>query len=102
MVNVADVRRRHPNCVLLRMKRRENCTLRPLRRSHFVVPRTLTVGDLMILIRRRLALSPDRALFLLIAGRMVACSQLIAHLDTEENREDGVLTAYFTDENAFG
>jgi len=96
------LQRRYPDTVLIKATRGRGCTLPALRRSHLMVPKTLTVGHLLHILRNRLAISADVAVFLFVDGVIPPCSQLIGHLDASNREEHDILHIEYASENAFG
>ena len=77
-----------------------------LRTNKFLVPRDLTVSEFVYMIRRKMTLKPEQALYMSLEdGRMIQCSQLMSQLyDAHKNEDDkqrGLIILYFT-ENTFG
>jgi GABA(A) receptor-associated protein len=69
----------------------------------FLVPLTFTVGQFMHLIRQRMTLKPEQALFLFINEKTIPpTSALISQLYKEYKDTDGYLTFTYCIENTFG
>lgn len=72
----------------------------------FLVPRDLTVGQFMYMIRKRMKLNPDQALFLMTGPRkdvMLPNSMMIdAACEQYHDKEDGFMYITYTLENTFG
>ena len=85
-------------------ERNSNCTnLAPIDKRKFLVPRDLTTGQFLYVVRKRLELEPSQAIFLMTeSGRLPASSQTIEMLYDQEAHEDGFLYLYYTGENTFG
>lgn len=73
-------------------------------KNKYLVPNTLTVGQFMYVIRKRIKLEAERALFLFIGSAQVipATSSLISSLYEQHKDRDGFLYIVYTDENTFG
>ena len=68
-------------------------------REKYLVPPDLTAGQFLCVLRRRLTLGKEEALFLLCRGKAVHGTALLAGLDREE---DGFLYLVYAKENVFG
>jgi GABA(A) receptor-associated protein len=72
-----------------------------LAKSKFLVPKDLTMGQLIYVVRKRLKLPSEKAMFLYINNQMVRVSSTISELDCESS-EDGFLYVRYGTENVFG
>ncbi len=68
----------------------------------FLVPRNFTVGQFIFVIRQRMLLSPDIALFLFTNGNIPSSSSFLIHVYDTFKDTDGFLYFTFSFENSFG
>jgi GABA(A) receptor-associated protein len=69
----------------------------------FLVPRAHTVGQFIHLIRQRMTLKPEQAMFLFINEKTIPpTSAVMSQLYTEHKDTDGFLTFTYCIENTFG
>jgi GABA(A) receptor-associated protein len=73
-----------------------------LDKTKYLVPCDLTVGQLMYVIRKRLKLDAEKALFFLIKNTMPTASLLISAVYEEHKDDDGYLYVVYSSENTFG
>ena len=73
-----------------------------LDKSRFLVPSDLTLGQLVFVIRRRLALPPGDALFLYIGGVLPPTNLLMREVYSLHREPDGFLYIQYSGEAAFG
>lgn len=73
-----------------------------LDKNKYLVPLDLTLGQFQYVIRRRMRLPQEKALFLFINGNIFNSSQLISSLYDQEKDEDGFLYINYSFENTFG
>ena len=71
-------------------------------KKKYLVPRDLTLGQFLYVIRRRLKLTAEKALFLFIANKIHASSQRIDYLYNVYKDNDGFLYISYSYENTFG
>jgi GABA(A) receptor-associated protein len=71
-------------------------------KNKYLVPNDLTVGHFVYVIRKRLKLSPEKAIFLFINGSIPSGSTLLCHLYDIYKDKDGFLYITYTFENTFG
>ena len=75
----------------------------PYRKKHkYLVPRDLTVGQFLYIIRKQLKLNHEQAIFLFINESIPASSSLIGDVFEERKNVDGFLYAVYSLENTFG
>ncbi len=74
-----------------------------LDRSKYLVPTDLTVGQFLYIIRKRIKLNPEQALFLFTDGATIpATAQLMSIIYNESKNEDGFLYFSVSSESTFG
>jgi len=71
-------------------------------RSKYLCPRDLSIANFMLLIRKRLQLSPEKALYLFIDNKIVPCSQLLGTVYERKKDDDGFLYINYAGESTFG
>ena len=75
----------------------------PLDKIKYLVPIDLTVGQFMYVIRSRLKLNAEKALYLFINGTIPASSSVILDLyELYKDETDGFLYIVLNGENTFG
>lgn len=74
-----------------------------LDKTKYLVPYDLTVGQLLYTIRRRLKLTPDKAIFLYLENNTLpASTHMISTLYEYNKNEDGFLYVAIGSESVFG
>lgn len=71
-------------------------------KNKFLVPRDITVGQFIFTIRKRIQLSPDKALYLFINDKIPPTSSKIASVYDELHDEDLYLYCIISEESTFG
>ena len=99
----ARVRERFPDRVLIVITRRA-ITDPKMDKSKFVVPRDLTIGNLLLVVRRRVMLRSSDALFLfpVESKQMLSAATTVGQAADAHAERSGVLYLGYTQENAFG
>lgn len=98
------LRARHPNhvFVILEKASRDAAHLPPLDKNKFIVGSASTVGQLLFMIRRRMSLPSETALFLFVGNVLPTASQTMGELQHLFASPDGFLRMCFTSEAVFG
>ena len=71
-------------------------------KKKYLVPCDLTVGQFQYVIRKRIKLSAQKALFIFVNDKLPTTSQLIKDLYENEKDKDGFLYIKYAGENTFG
>jgi GABA(A) receptor-associated protein len=96
------------NRIHLKYPDRIPCIIEPLKKfniiikNKYLVPDDLTLGQLIYIIRRRIKLSPEKALFVFINNKLPPSSSTIKELYNIYREADGFLYFTFCLENTFG
>jgi len=77
-------------------------TLTDIDKKKYLVPRDLTLGQFMYVIRKRIKLPPEQAIFLFINGTIPATTTLLNVMDDNYRDADGFLYITYSGENTFG
>jgi GABA(A) receptor-associated protein len=71
-------------------------------KNKYLVPHDLTVGQFIYVIRKRMSLSAEKALYLIINGFIPSNSNYLSSLYNYYKEEDNFLYITYTFENTFG
>jgi len=71
-------------------------------KTKFLVPGDLTLGQFIFIIRRRLTLSSETALFMFVGGTLATTNTLMRELYSTHKDIDGFMYATYSGENTFG
>ncbi len=71
-------------------------------KTKYLVPRDLTVGQFLYVIRKRMSLSPEQAIYLFIGGTIPTTSEMMNVIYENHRDADGFLYVYYSCENTFG
>ena len=97
------VRAKYPDLVPVICERVKNCNLPNTTRRKYLVPQSLTMGQFMYVLRRRINLDANRAMFLFLSGDTLApTSELVSTLYDTHKDNDGFLYMEYSGENTFG
>ena len=96
------LQKKYTNHVFVHVHRSPRCTDIPhLDKFKFIVPRDMTVGSFLFVVRRRMQLPPEKALFLFVNNTLPTSSSLISAIYAEHATK-GILQMYYAGENTFG
>lgn len=94
---------KYPDRVPVIAEVHEDADLPPLDRQKYLVPCDLTAGQFTAIIRARIKLAPEEALYLFMAGKVLPpMSQLMSQVYKDNKDEDGFLYVLVNGEATFG
>jgi GABA(A) receptor-associated protein len=94
---------KHPGKVPVIVERAAGATdLEQIDRKKFLVPRDMCIGQMACVIRKRLHLPPEQALYLFVGGKIKSVSSSLASVYAQDADADGFLYITFNRENTFG
>ena len=97
------IREKYPERIPVIVEKSYKCKYLSDLEKKYLVPNDITVGQLCYIVRRRLTLSAEKALFLFIDNKLLpASSELIGKLYETEKNKDGFLYVTYCSENTFG
>jgi len=73
-----------------------------LKKTKYLVPETLTVGQFMYVLRKQMTLKPEEAIFLLVNNILIPTSTLMSQVYTDHKEEDGFVYFYCCKESVYG
>ncbi|PIA35701.1 hypothetical protein AQUCO_03500215v1, partial [Aquilegia coerulea] len=68
----------------------------------YLVPADLTVGQFVYVIRKRIKLSAEKAIFIFVDNVLPATGAIMSAIYDEKKDEDGFLYVTYSGENTFG
>lgn len=78
-------------------------SLPPLDKHKYLVPDDLTMGQFSYVIRKRIKLNPEKAIYLFVDDRfLMPSSALVSDVYQKNKCDDGFLYVSFSSENTFG
>ena len=97
------VRNKYPNRYPLIVEKAEISNIEQnIDKTKFLVPGDLTMGQMIYVIRKRIKLEPETALFIFVDNIMPTTNDVISNVYNNHKDEDGFLYVKFSGENTFG
>lgn len=97
------VRDRHPDRLPIICEKNEGSNIADLDKNKFLVPSGLTVGQFVLVLRKRITLEPEKAIFLFLESNTVPPSiARMSDLYSKHKDEDGFLYVRYSAEPALG
>jgi GABA(A) receptor-associated protein len=96
------IKSKFPGRIPVIIERGARSSIPEIDKNKFLVPSDLTIGQFIFIIRKRLTLSPETALFVYINNNLPTTSSLMRELYSKHQDQDGFLYVQYTGENTFG
>ena len=98
----ATILEKHPDRIPVILEQAENSNLPSVDRKKYLVPKSFTVGQFVFIVRKRIELSPDKAIFIFANRSLPATSAMMSTLYNEHKHDDGFLYLQYSAESTFG
>lgn len=96
------IRRKYPDRVPVIVEKAPKTRIADLDKKKYLVPSDLTVGQFYFLIRKRIHLRPEDALFFFVNNSIPPTSATMGTLYNDNHEEDFFLYVAYSDENVYG
>ncbi|CAB1448929.1 unnamed protein product [Pleuronectes platessa] len=96
------VRAKHPDKIPIIVERASRSRAPELDKKKYLVPSDLTVGQLCFLIRQRVSLRPEEALFFFVNNSLPPSSSPLSAVYEEHHDEDLFLYMTYSNESVYG
>ncbi|RNF12579.1 Atg8-like protein 1 [Trypanosoma conorhini] len=98
----AKVREKNPNRLPIICEKVDGSAIGDLERGKFLVPSDLTVGQFVLVLRKRVTVEADEAIFLFVNGAVPPTTAQMSDLYAQHKDEDGFLYIKYSGEATFG
>jgi GABA(A) receptor-associated protein len=94
--------KKYPNRIPVIVEASSDCNLKKIDKNKFLVPEDITIASFLGVIRKRIQLSPEQALFIFVNNTLPCASQSVSSIYHNCKDKDGFLYFVYTEENTFG
>ena len=96
------IRDKYPDRVPVICQKDPRSNIPNLDKKKYLVPQDLTIGQFVYVIRKRINLTPEKAIFLFINNQLPPTAALLSSTYDANKDEDGFLYITYSGENTFG
>ena len=93
---------RHPDRVPVYVNKKEGSSVSDIERHKYLVPKEMTVGQFVYVLRKNIKLKSNQALFVFINNIIVCNTDLMGEVYNKHKSEDEFLYVIYSGENTFG
>lgn len=98
-----NIRSKYPDKLPIIVTKSRNTTINNIDKNKFLVPTDMTIGQFLVVIRKRIKLKNEETLYLLVNDEtMIETSKVMSQIYDENKDEDGFLYITYCGENVFG
>ncbi|KAG8466324.1 hypothetical protein KFE25_002080 [Diacronema lutheri] len=96
------IRLKYPDRIPVICERAEKTDIPDIDKKKYLVPADLTVGQFVYVIRKRIKLSPEKAIFIFVGNVLPPTAAMMSSVYEANKDEDGFLYITYSGENTFG
>ncbi|KAK4262614.1 hypothetical protein QN277_028153 [Acacia crassicarpa] len=89
-------------CLKVIVEKAERSDIPSIDKKKYLVPADLTVGQFVYVIRKRIKLSAEKAIFIFVDNVLPPTGAIMSAIYDEKKDEDGFLYVTYSGENTFG
>lgn len=97
-----NILKKYPDRIPIIVEKYKNSKINDIDKCKYLVPKDMTIGQFLFVIRKRINLDPKNALFITVNNGLVTGSRNIGIIYEDHCDEDGFLYVVYTTENTFG
>ncbi len=94
--------KKYPDRVPVIVEKHHDSDINDIDKSKYLVPKDMSISQFHFVIRKRIKLTPEKALFITINNTLVSSSDTLGELYESMKDEDGFIYMIYTGENTFG
>ncbi|KFK26531.1 hypothetical protein AALP_AA8G261100 [Arabis alpina] len=98
----ARIREKYPDRIPVIVEKAEKSDIPTIDKKKYLVPADLTVGQFVYVIRKRIKLSAEKAIFIFVDNVLPPTGALMSAVYEEKKDDDGFLYVTYSGENTFG
>ncbi|KAH0459394.1 hypothetical protein IEQ34_012208 [Dendrobium chrysotoxum] len=96
------IREKYPDRIPVIVEKAERSDIPDIDKKKYLVPADLTVGQFVYVVRKRIKLSAEKAIFIFVKNTLPPTAAMMSAIYEENKDEDGFLYMTYSGENTFG
>ncbi|CAL9237810.1 unnamed protein product [Arabidopsis halleri] len=101
-IESSRIRDKYPDRIPVIVERAERSDVPNIDKKKYLVPADLTVGQFVYVVRKRIKLSAEKAIFVFVKNTLPPTAAMMSAMYDENKDEDGFLYMTYSGENTFG
>lgn len=96
------IKEKYPDRIPVIVEKTDKSDIPLIDKKKYLVPSDLTVGQFVYVIRKRIKLSPEKAIFIFVKNILPPTAALMSSIYEDHRDDDGFLYITYSGENTFG
>jgi len=96
------IKNKYPNRIPIIVKKKKDSELPDIDKSKFLVQKDMIINQFIYIIRKKINLKPNEAIFVTINNQMCISNQSLSEIYDKHKNDDGFLYITYSSENTFG
>eukprot|EP01083_Nonionella_stella_P049053 130831_1 len=96
------IRGKYPERIPVICEKAGSTDIQEIDKKKYLVPADLTVGQFVYVIRKRIRLEPEKAIFIFVDNVLPSTATLMSKIYDDHRDDDGFLYIQYSGENTFG
>ena len=93
---------KYPDRVPIYVKKKEGSNVEEITKHKYLVPRDMTMGNFIYVLRKNITLKSSQALFVFVDNLIVSNSEMMGEIYNRHKNEDNFLYVIYSSESTFG
>ena len=98
----ARIREKYPDRIPVICEREPRANIPPVDKRKYLIPMDLTVGQFVYVIRKRISIPPEKAIFIFVNNTLPPTAALMSTVYESHKDQDGFMYMMYSGENTFG
>lgn len=98
----ARIKEKYADRIPVIVEKADKSDIPDIDKKKYLVPSDLTVGQFVYVIRKRIKLSPEKAIFIFVKNILPPTAALMSSIYEDHRDDDGFLYITYSGENTFG
>merc|ERR1712110_1289926 len=96
------IREKYPDRIPVICEKEPRSDIPPVDKRKYLIPMDLTVGQFVYVIRKRISVPPEKAIFIFVNNTLPPTAALMSTVYEQHKDEDGFMYMMYGGENTFG
>lgn len=97
-----DIKLKYPDRIPVYVNKKEKSDVPDLTRHKYLVPKQMTLGNFVYILRKNIQLTSDKAIFVFVDNIIPPTSESMNTLYEKHANEDGFMYVIYSGESTFG
>ncbi|CAN6454883.1 unnamed protein product [Victoria cruziana] len=98
----ARIREKYPDRIPVIVEKADKSDIPDIDKKKYLVPADLTIGQFVYVVRKRIKLSAEKAIFIFVKNVLPPTGAMMSTIYEEHKDDDGFLYMTYSGENTFG